>query len=865
MGFTGSFFRIAALRRTFDGLQGQIASWGGAADGPVARCLTEVARRVGPENQPDLLAAQVSGPRCADELRELAARAGRFVFVEARTRETVAGYLRSRSAEGEELATHQQLLSACTAAGLMPARYIPVGEFSDRVYMLCEKPGAAPEPLLPVTRPRARPGLAAIAMAAIIAAYMAGIGARGFWGENEAFYSLGARSVLEGHLLLPEQYHGMSVDKPPFAFWWIALVSAVLGDVNELTARVANLIPAMGTLALVIALGRRWVDTRAGVLGAVILATSYEFWENALEVNTDMILLFCLTGSWTAMLSILENGRRRGTWWALWGLMAVATLTKGPVAPLLSAIVAVTYAISSHGPREGWKRLMQLRPFLGSFACLAPVLLWSALVLLVHGPEPLRVIFLQHNVERFTNAFDHQRPWHYFFLELPISYLPWSLAIPFMIANTVRRMRAGDGLKPVGRFSWVVIATVFVFFSSSSSKRDYYILPLMPWLTLLTARTLWEWASAPLARKRGLLLARVSGALLVAMAVFALAVRPLLDARKSVKSMAREIAETVDRNDRLILFDQKDPRLYFYLERDFEVVDEDRMGDLAGMLRDGTELDIVARESEIDNLLAGEGSRLYLERVTSYKDRPFLVVTTQAAPELPELISSRVRRPTGIAWHPERKSLFIATKLGEIAEVTLEGRRIHSRAAGLGALEAVAIGPDGAVYVGSEREPAINVFDAETLQSIGRHLVELPNTDGEIEGLCALEDDGTFAIAVEGEPCLLLTVRFERGKEQAEVISSSPLPVDDFEGLQARKGGGYLLVSREDDRLLVLDDRGNSAAEPIDLPGFEQESVAIADDLLVICEESGWLAIWHAHQVLGGGARSTDAAPAQGH
>jgi len=733
-------------------------------------------------------------------------------------------------------------------------RYSVAGELGDTTYVLAEKPGAAPALLPADLRTRPRIDLPVFAILVVAFAYLAGIGGRGFWGENEAYYSLGARSVLQGHVLLPHWYEGTPVDKPPFAFWWVAMVSAVLGNVTELTARVANLIPALGTLAVVAALGRRWSDGRAGVLGALLLATSYEFWENALEVNTDMLLLFCLTGSWAAMLSLFEAGPRRGVWrgrawWTMWGLMAVGTLTKGPVVPVLSAIVAIAYACSSYGARGGWRRLWSLRPFAGAAVCLGPTLLWAALVFREHGPEPLRVIFLQHNIERFTNAFDHLRPWYYYILELPISYLPWSLALPFMVAHTVRRMRAGEHLSPLGRFSWVAIATVFVFFSASSSKRDYYILPLMPWLTLLTAGTLWSWATAPAASAaRAQWVARTLVALLLAMAGFSLVGRPLLDQRKSVRTMAREIDETVGEGERLVLFDQQDPRLFYYLTSKFEVVDDSRIADLSAMMGDGTELDIVARENEIDNLLAKDAAHLYLERVTRHKDRPYLVVTTKYSPELPELVSSRVRKPSGVAWHPARRTLFIASELGEIAEVTLDGRRVHSRAVEVGALEAVTVGNDGRIYAASEHDPQIYVFDAETLRQEARYAVETGK--GEIEGICPLPGEGSFAVAVEGDECVLVETKIDAEAGTMRSVSRATLSTDDVEGLQAGPDGGILVLSREADRMLFVDADGRPVSDPIDLPGFEQEGIAIAEDRIVICEKTGWLAIWPLERIM---------------
>ncbi len=476
---------------------------------------------------------------------------------------------------------------------------------------------------------------------------------RSFWSENEAYYSLGARSVLEGHLLVPLINSDLPADKPPLMFWWVAAVSLLAGgEVHEWVARLANILASLGALAVLYTVGRRSIGRWAALLAVLVLGTSYEYWETSTGVGTDMPLVFFLAASWGAMYLLFEEPFRWRRWAVLWGAMGLALLAKGPVALVLSGLIAPVYCLWRFGPRGAWRGLMRLRPFSGSAAAVAPFLAWMAAVWTSYGAEPLRVILLKHNLERFVDAFDHQKPWYYYLTELPVNFLPWSLLVPVAVWVGARRMRqAGKRPEPAPNmlvFAFCVAGTVFLFFSFSTSKRDYYLLPLMPWIALPVGHWIWarlnsaitagtgieptlcEFRRIVTGSKCGRGLLAATTAIFAGMALYGAFATEWLDIRKSPEPFADEVSRHVTADERLIIVDDEDPRVWYYLEDRFTLEDDSpeglqRIGDL---ISTGANVDLLVDDGDLDDFEAIDArTPLFVEAVLTYRQKPVWLLT----------------------------------------------------------------------------------------------------------------------------------------------------------------------------------------------------------------------------------------------
>jgi 4-amino-4-deoxy-L-arabinose transferase-like glycosyltransferase len=174
----------------------------------------------------------------------------------------------------------------------------------------------------------------------------------------------------------------------------------------------------------------------------------------------------------------------------------VATLAKGPVAPVLAIAIVAAFAFL----RREWSLLRRSFWWPGMLLYFAIVLPWFIAVQ-HQNPDFFRVFFLQHNLERFTtDLYEHQQPFWYYIVVVLLAVMPWTvIAVRAMIdgiRTSVCEWRArhfgackkcpgqpGDAF-PEFLVLWALIP--IVFFSFSQSKLPGYILPSIPPITILT-------------------------------------------------------------------------------------------------------------------------------------------------------------------------------------------------------------------------------------------------------------------------------------------------------------------------------------------------------------------------------------------
>jgi len=92
-------------------------------------------------------------------------------------------------------------------------------------------------------------------------------------------------------------------------------------------------------------------------------------------------------------------------------------------------------------------------------------------------------ILLRQTAQRYANAWQHREPFWFFAANIPKSWAPLSLLLPWLIPAWYRRLRRNDP-RYVLLLSWVTL--VLLFFSASTGKRELYMLPALP-ITALAA------------------------------------------------------------------------------------------------------------------------------------------------------------------------------------------------------------------------------------------------------------------------------------------------------------------------------------------------------------------------------------------
>jgi 4-amino-4-deoxy-L-arabinose transferase-like glycosyltransferase len=289
-----------------------------------------------------------------------------------------------------------------------------------------------------------------------------------------------------GDYIVPTRHGRPYLIKPPLLFWLVSSSYRLLG-VNEWAARLPVALCALLTVLSTYLLGRKAVGDRAAWIGALLLLVSAGFVLAGRFLLMDAVLALFTTVALLAAHAGAAGQRRGVAWWLLAGAAAgLGILVKGPVALVLVVPpLAAALWLARESFRMRWRDWVLFVDL--ALAIAAP---WYVAIALRQN-DFLGEFLWKHNVQRYTQAFDHQQPWWFYLPVLFLGMLPASLLFPALIVfllsrnEKVRRLRT-----PSVGFLVLAAAWVLLFFSFSSSKLPTYILPAIPPICLLLGRVI---------------------------------------------------------------------------------------------------------------------------------------------------------------------------------------------------------------------------------------------------------------------------------------------------------------------------------------------------------------------------------------
>jgi 4-amino-4-deoxy-L-arabinose transferase-like glycosyltransferase len=287
-----------------------------------------------------------------------------------------------------------------------------------------------------------------------------------------------------GDWVVPRLNGLIYLEKPPLQYWASAAIFRLLGE-DEWTAR---LWPALTGLAGVLAVwfaGTRLFGRRAGLVAALLAASTLEYVVLAQVLTLDMGLTFFLSAAVFCFLLAQRDdiaAARRQAWMiGAWALLGLAVLSKGLIGVVLPALALAAYAAVERDVSV----LKRLRPVIGIPVLLAVTLPWFVAVQ-SRVPQFFDFFFVREHFERFALP-AHQRPgpWYSFVVMFVVGALPWTLVYLGAWRRGLSAAPAAGRRFDPARFLAVYALVVLVFFSASQSKLPAYILPLYPPLALL--------------------------------------------------------------------------------------------------------------------------------------------------------------------------------------------------------------------------------------------------------------------------------------------------------------------------------------------------------------------------------------------
>ncbi len=331
-------------------------------------------------------------------------------------------------------------------------------------------------------------------LATLYICYFHNLGAIGLVGPDEPRYAWIARSMAEtGDWVTPRLYGQPWFEKPALYYWGAALGFKFFG-VSELTARLPSAIAALlATLALAWLAWRvygaetaRWLllllPTTVGMIGFSHAAAPDMPFAGMLTIAmvfAARLLRLVPYSSASLTSSTSFNSLLFGFF------LGLAVLAKGPAAIVLSGGAVVLWAAFSKRWRDAFRCL---HPLAIATFCLS-ALPWYILCGR-RNPDFFRVFIIEHNFKRYlTPEFQHMQPFWFYIPILLIAFLPWTLVLLWSALIGLFRRDRNFEFSPMTNLllSWAIFC--LVFFSISRSKLPGYILPAIPGLGLLLARS----------------------------------------------------------------------------------------------------------------------------------------------------------------------------------------------------------------------------------------------------------------------------------------------------------------------------------------------------------------------------------------
>lgn len=316
--------------------------------------------------------------------------------------------------------------------------------------------------------------------------FFLGLGSFGLVGPDEPRYAQVAREMLARHEFTTPILYGQPWLEKPVLYYWRAMFAFRMFGVHDWVARLPSATFATAMVAIIYFHMRRF---RAGAQlnAALITASAAVVLGFARGASPDIQLAAPFAIGMLGWIAWHDTGKK---FWLVdfYFFMAIGTLAKGPVAPVLAGMVVVVFA----AVRRDWRLVLRTLWFPGVALYCILVLPWYVSVYLAN-PDFFRVFIVEHNLARYTsNMFHHPQPFWYYLPVLLLGLAPWTVLAGAAFVDALRRWRGRlsnpqetENNFPVFLTVWAVVP--IVFFSLSGSKLPGYILPAMPAWTLLTA------------------------------------------------------------------------------------------------------------------------------------------------------------------------------------------------------------------------------------------------------------------------------------------------------------------------------------------------------------------------------------------
>ncbi len=438
-------------------------------------------------------------------------------------------------------------------------------------------------------------------------------GASNLW-THEGRWAVICREMLRsGDYVHPYLFDEEYYDKPLLSYWLMIGTARLLGGLSETALRLPSMLAGLLAVWCTYRIGRCRFGVATGLTAGWLLATCVNFIYWGRLACSDMLNLAAIVA---AAAWYMERRDRPGllSHAVFAAILAIGAQMKGLVAPVL-ALLAVAPDLLEAGR---WRR--QLRWSLAPAAVVGAALyLLPFLISKSTGGGPYEssglALAFRENVLRYVQPFDHKAEPYWIYLEYLVLYsLPWTIFLPGVLARAVQSRKA---LRPDSWWPLLASLLILLFLTLSGSRRNYYLLPILPFVMIAIA----DWIQDPAGRRRRRIMAWMTGTVAVGIALFFGIATPILSRDGGSRALAAEVRKVAESRApwsewRVVLFNTR-PHMGYCLDPHDRPRRLLRSEDLAQALKEHPRTVVVtytAKAGEIEPLMGG--STVLRERST---------------------------------------------------------------------------------------------------------------------------------------------------------------------------------------------------------------------------------------------------------
>lgn len=364
------------------------------------------------------------------------------------------------------------------------------------------------------------------------------LGSREIWTQEHRWADIVTGMFYRHDFLHPFLGENDYYDKPLLSYWLIAGLSYITGHVSTWTLRLPTAFSGILAIWSIYRIGTNIKDRQLGLLSGWMLLTTFYFVFWAKTSSADMLNL---AGTLFAVSWYYDKRENPGfvNYAVFFLILAVTALCKGLVGAVVPLIVIFPDLVM-----EGqWKKHLR---FSFLFAMLPAAIVYVLPFVAStyydgnnYAESGLYLVY-RENILRYFQPFDHKGPFYTYFIYLPLYMMPWAFFfIPTLVSLKSRWKNLPKQSKVI---SWAVLL-LFMFFTLSGSRRNYYILPVAPFAILMTAD--WILASADSFTKRNIWAGRVVVVFFLLLFLSFDVIQPLYYAKGGMRVFASDLKKEV--------------------------------------------------------------------------------------------------------------------------------------------------------------------------------------------------------------------------------------------------------------------------------------------------------------------------------